>query len=60
MTLQRRGHLQDLTPVAASFLIVQLGRLGDVAAAPGDDGVAGLPGGALQIGVAVAAGEDPG
>jgi hypothetical protein len=58
VTLEGRGHLEDLQPVPAGFLHLQLGWLGDVAAAPDDDGVAELPAGALRIGVAVAAGMD--
>ena len=58
VTLEGRGQLEDLEPVAAGFLSGQLGWLGDVSAAPRDDGVAELPADALQIGVAVAAGMD--
>lgn len=58
MALEGRGHLEDFQPVPAGFVSVQLGWLGDVSAAPHDDGVAGLPAGALQIRVTVAAGMD--
>jgi hypothetical protein len=58
VALERRGYLEDLQPVAAGFLRVQFGRLGDMGAAPDDDGVAELPADALQIGVALAAGMD--
>jgi hypothetical protein len=58
VALEGRGRLKDLQPEAAGFLRGQLGWLSDVSAAPDDDGVAKLPAGALQIGVAVAAGMD--
>src|SRR4029453_10834034 len=54
---ERRGHPQHLAPVADGLLVAQLGRLGDVAAAPDHDRVPGLPGGPLQVGVAEAPGE---
>src|SRR5215472_2415354 len=57
--LERTSHSQKLVPIAARLLVRKLGRLGDVAAPPDDDRVAGLAVVAGEVRVRAAAGEDP-
>src|SRR5579859_5554972 len=57
--LERASDPQDLEPVARGLVRLELGRLGDVTAAPYRHGVAALVAGLLQVGIRNLTGEDP-
>jgi hypothetical protein len=59
VVLERPSDLQDLEPVGDRLPGLELGGLGDVAAAPDRDRVAALDGCLLEVGVAHLAGEEP-